>query len=593
VTEMPDVVVVGAGVGGLVTALRAHGLGLRPLVLEKSELLGGSTAWSGGALWAPDNPVMRAHGVDDSPSEALRYLSSVVGDDSSADRQRAYVEHAREMVAFLIGCGIPFVYADGNSDYYPEAPGGTRRGRTLHAEVVDTRDLGDWERWFRPQKGGISQRIVLRTLAEAPPMTTATRSLDSFRVATRVMARTLGAAATGKHLVGMGQALMARLVGAVRERGIEVRRGCAVTGLLTASDGRVTGVATADGPIEARLGVMLAAGGYARNAAIRAAARPASSPEWSAVIDEDTGDLLEAATALGAATALLDEAIWTPMSIPPDGVPIPHLWERSLPGSIMVDAGGRRFCNEATSYMAVGQAMFAQGAVPGWLVFDATHRRRFPLGAAPPGITPRSWLRGDPPYLHRARDLAGLAASTGIDVAGLRATVKRFNGFAATGVDEDFRRGDSHHDRVFSDPRTGPNPCLGPLVKPPFYAIALYPGDVGTVGGLVTDADARVLREDGSPIPGLYATGSNAASVVGRVYPASGCGIGGAAVFGYLAAAHLAGSAAHLAGSAAHRAGPAAHLAGAADPARPAGSVPDADLARQTQESIAGGDHGD
>jgi 3-oxosteroid 1-dehydrogenase len=562
---MADLVVVGSGVGGLVTALRAHALGLRPVVLEKSALVGGTTAWSGGAFWAPDNPVMRAHGVPDSAADAARYLAAVVGDDSSPDRQRAYVERAGETVAFLIDAGIPFVHSEGTSDYYPEAPGGHVRGRTLHAEVFDTRELGAWERWFRPQKGGISQRIVLRSLAEAPPMTTATRSLAAARVATRVMARTLGAAATGKHLVGMGQALAARLVGAVVDRGIEIRRECPVTGLLTSSTGAVTGVVTAAGPLEARLGVVLAAGGYARRAALRAEHRPGSSPDWSAVIDEDTGDLLDAATALGAATALLDEAIWTPMSVPPDGVPIPHLWERSLPGSIIVDGTGRRFVNEATSYMAVGQAMFAREAIPGWLVFDATHRRRFPLGAAPPGLTPRSWLRSPdpagPPYLHKARDLAGIAAATGIDVTGLRAEVKRFNAFAATGVDEDFGRGESHHDRIFSDPRTGPNPCLGPLATPPYYAVALYPGDVGTVGGLVTDASARVLRGDGSPVPGLYATGSSAATVLGRVYPASGCSIGSAAVFGYLAAAHMAGSAGE-------------------------------ELAHQVQETV-GGDHGD
>lgn len=543
-----DVVIIGAGVGGLTAALRAHDLGLTPLVIEKSEYLGGTSAWSGGAFWAPDNPVTRALGVDDSPQEALRYLEAVVGDagpSTSTARKTAYVEQAGPAVAFLQGAGIPFVYADGNCDYYPEAPGGHIRGRTLHADIFDTRELGELERWFRPQKGGISQKIVLRTLAEAPPMTISTRTTSAAKVAARVVGRTVGAAVTGRHLVGMGQAIAARLLHAVHGRGIEIWRASAVTELLF-TGGRVSGVVVdreGGTRVLATRGVLIAAGGYARDDTLRRKHREASSARWTAVIEEDTGDLISAAAAHGAATALLDEAIWTPMSVPPDGVAIPHLWERSLPGSIMVDASGKRFVNEATSYMAVGQKMFERNetvpAIPSWLVLDRRHRRRYPLGAAPPGITPRSWLTSG--YLKKAATLAELARLCGIDPDGLSATVARFNDMASAGHDDDFGRGDSHHDRVFSDPRIGPNPCLGPLDKAPFYALAVYPGDVGTVGGLVTDEHARVLREDGSSIDGLYAVGSSAASAMGRVYPASGCGVGSAAIFGFIAAGHLAG----------------------------------------------------
>jgi 3-oxosteroid 1-dehydrogenase len=542
-----DLAIIGAGVGGLVAALRAHDLGLTPLVIEKSEYLGGTSAWSGGAFWAPDNPVMRRLGVGDSPDDALRYLEAVVGDagpSTSSARKRAYVEQAHPAVAFLQRIGIPFVYADGNCDYYPEAPGGHLRGRTLHADIFDTRELGELERWFRPQKGGISQKIVLRTLAEAPPMTISIRTPAAAKVAARVVGRTVGAALTGRHLVGMGQAIAARLLHAVQARRIEIWRASAVTGLLV-SDGRALGVEVdRDGGtrVLAGRGVLIAAGGYAHDDGLRRKHREASSARWTAVIEEDTGDLISAAAAHGAATTLLDEAIWTPMSVPPGGVAIPHLWERSLPGSIMVDSSGARFCNEATSYMAVGQRMFERNetvpAIPAWLVFDARHRRRYPLGAAPPAITPRSWITGG--YLKRASDLRGLARECGIDPGGLATTIARFNEIAAAGHDDDFGRGDSHHDRVFSDPRVGPNPCLGPLAKAPFYAVAVYPGDVGTVGGLVTDERARVLRDDGSAIEGLYAVGSSAASAMGRVYPASGCGVGSAAIFGFVAAGDIA-----------------------------------------------------
>ena len=553
-----DVVIIGAGVGGLTAALRAHDLGLTPLVVEKSQYLGGTSAWSGGAFWAPDNPVMRALRVGDSPAEALRYLEAVVGDAgpcTSTARKRAYVEQAGPCVEFLQRIGVPFVYADGNCDYYPEAPGGHTRGRTLHADIFDTRELGELERWFRPQKGGISQRIVLRTLAEAPPMTISTRTPAAARVAARVVGRTVGALLTGRHLVGMGQAIAARLLHAAQARGIEIWRASAVTGLVV-EGGRAVGVDLSGGPrVLARRGVLIAAGGFARDETLRRKHREASSARWTAVIDEDTGDLITAAAAHGAATALLDEAIWTPMSVPPDGVAIPHLWERSLPGSIMVDSSGARFCNEATSYMAVGQRMFERNqtvtAIPTWLVFDARHRRRYPLGAAPPGLTPRSWLTSG--YLKKAADLPALARACGIDPDGLTATVSRFNEMAAAGHDDDFGRGDSHHDRVFSDPRVGPNPCLGPLVKAPFYAVAVYPGDVGTVGGLVTDERARVLREDSSAIEGLYAVGSSAASVMGRMYPASGCGVGSAAIFGFVAASDIAGHQSPVGSSSEHR----------------------------------------
>jgi 3-oxosteroid 1-dehydrogenase len=470
-----DVVVVGAGVGGLTAALRAHDLGLTPLVIEKSEYLGGTSAWSGGAFWAPDSPVMRGLGIGDCPQEALRYLEAVVGDAgpcTSTARKRAYVEHTGAAVAFLQRIGIPFVYADGTCDYYPEAPGGHTRGRTLHADVFDTRELGENERWFRPQKGGISQKIVLRDLGEAPPMTISIRTAAA-KVAARVIGRTVGAAVTGRHLVGMGQAIAARLLHAVHSRHIEIWRASPVTDLLI-SDGRTIGVGVnRDGGtrVLASRGVLIAAGGFARADTLRRKHREASSARWAAVIDEDTGDLISAAAAHGAATALLDEAIWTPMSVPPDGVPIPHLWERSLPGSIMVDASGARFCNEATSYMAVGQKMFERNEtvppIPTWLVFDTSHRRRYPLGSAPPWVTPRSWLTSG--YLKRAPDLASLARLCDIDAGGLADTVARFNGFAATGHDADFGRGESHHDRVFSDPTVGPNPCLGPLEKAPYY----------------------------------------------------------------------------------------------------------------------------
>jgi 3-oxosteroid 1-dehydrogenase len=239
----------------------------------------------------------------------------------------------------------------------------------------------------------------------------------------------------------------------------------------------------------------------------------------------------------------MDEAIWTPVSMTPEGAPVAHLWERWLPHAIIVDAGGARYCNESTSYMAVGQAMYDRDAVspaiPSWLVIDSRHRRRYPFGGALPGITPKSWITSG--YMKKADTVEELARQCGIPEADLRATVDRFNRMADAGRDDDFGRGSSRFDLYFHDPTVKPCPVLGAIAQPPFYAVAIYPGDVSTYGGLVTDEHARVLRPDGSVIDGLYAAGSTAASVCGHTYPGAGIAIGGSAAFGYLGARHIVG----------------------------------------------------
>ena len=290
--------------------------------------------------------------------------------------------------------------------------------------------------------------------------------------------------------------------------------------------------------MRARRGVVLAAGGFARNRELRTRHQPVTG-EWSSTAGGDTGDAIEAGAALGAATALMDDAWWGLMFLTGQGRPLTCLWERSLPGAIVVDRHGRRFVNESTSYVDVGHAVLERDAVPCYLIMDARHRNRYVLRNMLPRRTPKA-AYGDDGFLVRASTLNELAAKLGVDPVGLRYTVDRFNGFAATGVDEDFGRGTSRYDHYYSDPRVKPNPNLGPIEQAPFWGAKLYPGDLGTKGGLLTDERARVVREDGSPIPGLYAAGNTTATVMGRTYPGPGGTLGPAIVFGHLASRDIA-----------------------------------------------------
>ncbi|SEP26702.1 FAD-binding protein [Trujillonella endophytica] len=547
-----DVVVVGSGGGGLCAALAARSHGLDVLVAEKAEVVGGSTAMSGGGMWIPDNPLMRAAGAPDSADRALTYFEAVVGDvgpASSPERRRSYVENGPRLVSFLQDLGVPFRFADGYADYYSGAPGGSERGRTIEAHPYDTRALGDWAPRLRP---GMSTGLGLIGFGtELSAMTYYNRHPRNLAVAARVWLRTRLAKLRGRRMVANGAALVGRLLELALAQDVQVRTQAPLRELVVA-DGAVVGVVLGgeDGGstrVRARGGVLLAAGGFSRNAELRATygGSQARSAQWSIANPGDTGEVLLQAMAAGAATDLMDEAIWLPMACLPDGR-LPAYPSRQTsafgrarwrPGSIIVDAAGRRFANEAVSTSELAQRMFAHDAesrsVPAWLVFDDAFRRRCLFGAVP-GRLPQKWL--DDGFVQRAGSLAELARLCGIDPDGLAETCRRFNGFARDGVDADFSRGESAYDRFMGDPRHGPNNCLAPVERGPFYAVAVYPCDVGTCGGVLTDADARVLTADGVPIPGLFATGNTTASVQGRAYLGAGGSIGPTCTFGYVAA---------------------------------------------------------
>lgn len=540
-----DCVFVGSGGGALCAALAANAAGLQTLVLEKAEVIGGSTAMSGGVLWLPDNPASRRAGVQDGREDALSYFDNLVGHahpSTSVERVTAFLDAVDPMVNFLEAQGVRFRHCEGYSDYHDELPGGKARGRSIETDLFDTRQLGPWESRLR-----ISDTIPAIPLytAEVAAATLGMRTIRGVATIAKVGARLAAATLRRQSVRGSGAALQGWMLLAAVRADIPVWNSTPIVDLIT-EDGRVAGVVAQRNGRELRIrakhGALLNAGGFSHNGAMRARyGRQPSSTKWTVANPGDTGEVIETAIKHGAATDLMDEAWWIPTTVMPDGSPLYLVAERSKPHGIMVDGSGQRFCNEAASYMQVGQDMYERNAtvpaVPSWWVMDSNHRRRYMWGFFPGGVTPKKWLSSG--YFKKADSIEELAAQCAIDPNALADTVHRFNANAVRGVDPDFHKGERAYDRYYADPTVKPNPCLGPVEKPPFYATAVYPGDVGTCGGLVTDEHARVIDRSGGVVEGLYATGNCTASVMGRTYPGAGASIGASFAFGWIAARHM------------------------------------------------------
>ncbi|MEV4422470.1 FAD-dependent oxidoreductase [Patulibacter sp. NPDC049589] len=550
-----DVLIVGSGAAGLVSALVAHDRGLRPLVVEKSDKIGGASAYSGGGLWIPNNDVIAAAGVKDSREEARTYMDDVIGDvgpASSPERRAAFLDHGPEMVRFLARQGFRWVAGLRYSDYYPDRPGGKAEGRGIEGEMFDVRRLGDWQ-----------EHLLLNPMTPPLPMYTnevgsfalAAKTRKGFRTAARVIGRRfIGGRLQGKVNMTNGRSLIGQLMLLNKDRGTQIWRQSPFVDLIV-EDGAVVGaLVDHEGRrlrVRAERGVLLSAGGFARNLQMRQEhERGPISTEWTSVPPGDTGDAIQAGVRAGAATALMDDAWWGPTLVDPaTGTPAFILWERSFPHSIIVDTTGRRFMNESASYIDTGHAMYERNeelgedgrSIPAWLIVDARHRNRYPMATLLPGITPKSAIASG--FLTRGETLDELARKIGVDPAGLSETVGRFNAMALRGVDDDFDRGRTAYDRFYGDPTVSPNPNLGTLEKAPFWAVRVWPGDLGTKGGLLTDERARVVREDGTPIPGLYGAGNTTASVMGRTYPGPGATLGPATTFAYIATHDMADAA--------------------------------------------------
>jgi 3-oxosteroid 1-dehydrogenase len=537
--ESVDVVVVGAGAAGMTAALAAARHGLDTVLIEKADRYGGSSARSGGGVWVPNNDVLRKAGVADTPRDAATYLAHITGDEVDDALRRAFLDAGPDMVRFVLAnTPLRMRWVAGYSDYYPEAPGGMPGGRSIEPRPMDAREAGpDLDTLTGPYLSAPTGMAV--TQADYRWMNLMARHPRGMARTARVATRRLVSLARRRRLLTMGQALAAGLRAGLRAADVPVLLATPLTALCT-EDGRVVGVQTPSGTIRARRGVILTSGGFEHNERMRKEYQRAPiGTEWTVGAESNTGDGIEAGMRLGAATATMDDAWWGPSIVLPRG-PYFCLAERTLPGCVMVNEAGERFVNEAAPYVDAVHAMYDTHSVPAWLVADQRYRNRYIFaGLGPRQPFPRRWYEHG--AVHRASTLERLAERVGIPAGALRQTVDRFNGFAKSGVDGDYHRGESAYDRYYGDPRNKPNPCLAPLEKAPFYALRIVPGDLGTKGGLRTDPRARVLRADGTYIRGLYAAGNASAPVMGRTYAGPGATLGPAMTFGYLAALDLVG----------------------------------------------------
>lgn len=545
-----DVLVIGSGTG-MAAALAADERGLSVLVVEKTAYVGGSTARSGGAFWIPGNDVLRAGGASDTTASDHEYLAAVVGQEIDPARWEAFLDHGAQAVEMLSRTTkMQFFWARGYSDYHPENPGGSALGRTCECKPFDAATLGVERGRLRP--GVLDAPIPMPvTGADYKWMNLMTRvPTKAWPKILKRAVQGIGGLALGRRYTAGGQALAAGMFGGLIDAGVPVWTRTRLVELVTDGE-RVTGaVLEQDGQtvtVTARCGVVLAAGGFDHDMAMRHEHQLASLGEHASLGAEgNTGDAIAAGETLGAGTALMSESWWFPAVAPvPGGTPQVLLAERSLPGSFMVDQTGRRFINEAEDYMSFGQEVLRRDAAGDpveemWLVFDQAYRNRYLLAGTvfPTMPLPRAWY--DEGVAVRAADPASLAAAMGVPGGAFADGLTRFNRMAAAGNDSDFDRGRSAYDRYYGDPTITPNPNLRPL-SGQLYAVKVVLSDLGTCGGLTVDASARVLREDSTPIPGLYAIGNTAANAFGRRYPGAGATIGQGLVAGYVAAAELAG----------------------------------------------------
>jgi 3-oxosteroid 1-dehydrogenase len=451
------------------------------------------------------------------------------------------------MVTFLQGLGVRFVTCPGYSDYYSDAKGGSDVGRAIEPVPWDGRALGPWLPKLQP---GLAQSLGMAVMTnEARSLSHYNRSMRSFAVSARVALRTGAAKVRRQALLTNGASLVGQLLAAAIDRDVAVWTEAPLEDLIV-EGGRVVGVRTVrDGEpvaVRARQGVLISAGGVAHNRAMRLehGGDQPNEGKWSMSNPGDTGEAIATAMALGAQTALMDEAWWLPSPRTGRFGQSTLDQARQRPRTIYVDAAGQRFVNESNSYMEVGKAMYERDktsrAVPCWLIFDDRYRKRYAHVRSHPGYFPRQMFESG--RLKRASTLAELADTCGIDAEGLVDTVERFNEHAANDIDPDYGRGASAYNRSLGDPNRKVHPCLGPIDEAPYYACEVLPGDIGTCGGLVTDEHARVLDEQDQPIEGLYATGNSTATVMGRHYLGPGASIANTMVFGHLAAQHAAGA---------------------------------------------------
>lgn len=540
-----DVVVIGAGAGGLAAATFAGLEKARVLLVERTQYVGGTTAFSAGTTWVPNTRLAATVGADDSPEKALTYLDTAVGNRAPRAMREAFLDAGPKAIHRLMDETVAqFRARPFHPDYLHELDGSTDCGRALEPEPFRADALGRDLNLIRP---AIPEFTILGGLQvdrdDIRHLLSMGKSLKSFVYSLRLV----GTYGLDKLRFGrsarlvMGNALVGRLLLAAQRLGVEIRVSTRVTALSPEAGGMRVSFEGGTSVV-ARGGVILATGGFNRHPVRRGQMLPEPLAEHSPGAPGHTGELHDIALGLGAryGEGAASNVFWAPVSTRQraDGswAVFPHfVFDRSKPGIIAVGADGRRFTNEARSYHEFALAQYATGTLPAYLVTDAQGLKAYGMGMVRPGGLGAKRLIADG-YLVEAPTLAALAGKLGIDGAGLAQTVARMNGFAETGVDTDFHRGETVYERANGDAGHGPNPTLGKIGTAPFYAVTLRPGDIGAATGLATDAEARVLGRGDRPIPGLYACGNDMQSIMGGVYPGPGITIGPAITFGYIAA---------------------------------------------------------
>ncbi len=555
-----DLLVLGSGAGGLSAAVTAAHLGLSVIVAEKEPWVGGTTAWSGGWMWVPRNPLARAAGIEEPPDAALNYLRHELGSHFDEARAQVYLQEAPRMVEFF-DRHTPLKFIDGNSipDFHGRSPHAATGGRSVCAAPFDARQLGAGAALLKPPLWentlfglGIASGLELRHYLNA------TRSIRSLVYVGRRLAGfawDLMRYGRSQRCVN-GHALAGALLAAARQKGVQIRV-CSAAVELCFEAGRVTGAILQEDDqrvsVKSRLGVVLATGGFPHDphrkqqllSHLQSGDDHCSAASWG-----NTGDGLRLGESVGAVvrTDLLQSAALAPVSVLTrtngQRVHFPHLIDRAKPGLIAVAAPGRRFVNEADSYHDFMQALLkvtpAGQLARAWLIADHDFVRRFGLGAVKPApFSMTHHLRSG--YLKRAHNVAALAKACGLDPQALKPTIDAYNQMALTGVDTEFEKGQTPYNRIQGDPVAQPNPCMAPILRAPFYAVEVVQGSLGTFAGLRVNAQGQVLNAQAQPIVGLYASGNDMSSMMGGHYPSGGITLGPAMTFGFVLAQHVAG----------------------------------------------------
>ncbi len=554
--------VVGSGAGGLSSAVTAAYHGLKVVVVEKAEVCGGATSWSGGWAWTPGNPLAKADGVNEDRELFRTYLRHCLGRNYQEERVEAFLEAVPHMVGFFQDkTSLQFVPGAKIKDIYGGTPGAGTGHRSVGPKPLNARRIKPELR--AKMRHQLYETSFLGMGIMAGP------DLTKFLSASQGNIRGIFHAGwrVGFHLLDLlthrrnmqlvnGTALTGRLLKSADDLGVQILVSTPAKHLLTDGAGKVRGavVSSPEGELQinASRGVVLAAGGFPHDVSRGKELfpkTPTGREHWTLAPKETTGDGIAMAQAVGARfeTDVASPAAWCPVSLVPyrngrTGT-FPHIMDRAKPGSIGVRRDGKRFVNEANGYYDYVEGLLAatpEGEpVEAWQIADAAFVRKFPLGMAKPLPVPLfPYLRSG--YLKKGNTLEELAAACGIDPQGLAATVAEFNDNARKGIDPCFNRGSTEFNRYGGDPTHTPNPSLRALEKGPFYAVKIVPGSFGTFAGLAADSRARVLNTDGHPISGLYAAGNDQASVMGGHYPAGGINLGPALTFGYIAGRDLA-----------------------------------------------------